>query len=1050
LRVRGAFLSLAVLCCVLFPSVVAGQQATRPEVENRFGVPFPNTRDPHVWQQWREQVRARIESRRAGLHANAASGGSSGIIETLAGTAPFQQSVNALKTGFGDIWATTEDSGGNLYVASCDLGVVLRIDPSSNTTVYAGKPLPLGPAIAAGDGGPATSARITCPAGLALDSSNNLYIADAYSATVREVNAATGIIQTIAGIAGKFGHAGDGGPGTSALLEYPTGLALDGQGNLFIADQDYVWRLNLTTGVIQTFAGSGVISNPCLPSATTTCPALQTNFYFIGPEIVAHGGYLYAAPYYISYSGGSLDSSIVSINLSSGSVQLLAGGGAGTPTSTYPAIGTLAYITSLTVDGAGNLFFSGQYQAGSTGSSPNPNPYVDGIFELMATDNSVRGVAGTSTPSSTTGDGGPATSANIAFAGAMYLSPKGDVIFSDGTFNIRTFPIGGNLSTIAGDGWPNFFGDNGPAQQAGLAQPNGVTTDAQGNVYVADQENQRVRKIDAATGVITTVAGGELPQNGEAELTAPGPFAVAIDGNNHLYERIEGAIEAVDLSTAAISTLVPNAYSAGPLAFDGNKTLYYTLGQSGNGQSNNNTVWMVDVTTGATTQIAGAQNVYGPSGDGGPALQAGLYDVEGLALDGQNLYLADSGYQNIRMIDLNTGIISKIGGMNPNGGSLAGYSGDGGPATAATFQSPSGLAYDGAGHLTIADSGNHVLRQIDLATNIITTIAGNHTPGFGGDGSSPTAAMLYDPMQAAYDPSGNLLIADSENYRVRRVVLHPTQLKSALTYSEVSSGGFQWTATYSGLSFGIPPTGTVTFSSGNASLGTGTLAAATDGSGNYVATVTSTSTPSGPTVSAQYSGDGNYAAETTTVSFQQPSYTISAVPPSLTIQQGSSGSVTFTVTPQNGFNEQVSLSCDASTLPKGVTCSFSPASVTPDGIHAATTTLTVQTTGASIAAIDRSKAKPPAWLPRGGAMLALLVLLVPPMRRKAWLTGLTVLFFAVCLGGVSGCGGGGSSSSGSSQNPNATPPGNYSIHVNSSVGSQQGAAPIMVSLTVTG
>jgi hypothetical protein len=156
------------------------------------------------------------------------------------------------------------------------------------------------------------------------------------------------------------------------------------------------------------------------------------------------------------------------------------------------------------------------------------------------------------------------------------------------------------------------------------------------------------------------------------------------------------------------------------------------------------------------------------------------------------------------------------------------------------------------------------------------------------------------------------------------------------------------------------------------------------------------------------------------------------------------------VTPQNGFNEQVSFACDASTLPRGVTGSFSPASVTPDGIHASTTMLTVQTTGTSIAAIDRSKAKPSGWLPRGGAMLALVVLLVPPMRRKAWLTGLTVLLFAVCLGGVSGCGGAGPNSSGGSQNPNATPPGSYVIHVNSSAGSPQGAAPITVSLTVTG
>lgn len=998
-------------------------------------------------------MQAQIESRRARLHANAASGGSAGIIETLAGAAPFQKPVNALKTGFGDIWEMTEDSGGNLFVASCDLGAVLKIDPSSNATVYAGRPLAVGPAISAGDGGPATSARIACPAGLALDASNNLYVTDAFSATVREVVAATGIIQTVAGTPGHFGHAGDGGPGTSAVLEYPTGVALDGQGNLFIEDQDYIWRLNLTTGVIQTFAGSGVISNPCPPSAATTCPALQTNFYFDVPGIVAHGGYLYAAPHFISYAGGSLDSSIVSINLSSGSVQLLAGGGAsaGTPTSTYPAIGTQAYMTSLAADGGGNLLFSGQYQAWSADQYANPNPYVDGIFELMASDNSVRGLAGTNTPSNTTGDGGPATSAGIAFAKAVCLSTNGNVLFSDGSFNIRTFPIGGNLSTIAGNGWPNFFGDNGPAQQAGLDQPIGVATDAQGNVYVADSGNDRARRIDAATGVITTAAGGALPQNVDEEFVpALQPVAVALDQNNHLYVRSEGAITTVDLTSGAVSTLVTNVTSTGQMSFDGSQTLYYASALNYlNNKTHNDGIWAVNVTTGATTQIAGAENVFGPIGDGGPALQAGLYDVEGLALDGQNLYLADSTYQNVRVIDLNTGIISKIGGTNSGGGSLIGYSGDGGPATAAAFNGPAGLAYDGAGHLTIADSHNHVLRQIDLATNIITTIAGNHTPGFGGDGGPAGVAMLYDPMQAAYDPSGNLIIADSENYRIRRILLHPTTLNATLTDTQSSDGSITFTATYTGLSFGFAPTGTVTFSSGSTSLGSGILAPASDGSGTYVATFTAANIPAnGATVTAQYSGDVHYAAVSKTLSFQQPSYTVASNPASLSIQQGSSGSITFTVTPQNGFHEQVSFACDASTLPRGVTCSFTPAPVTPDGSNPATTTLTVQTTGATIASLHQRSGRP-GWLPRGGAMLALVVLLIPPMRRRSWLGAAAVLLLVVSFGGISGCSGGSATTNnGGTQNPNATPPGSYAIHVNTTAGTQQGAAPVTVTLTV--
>jgi hypothetical protein len=635
----------------------------------------------------------------------------------------------------------------------------------------------------------------------------------------------------------------------------------------------------------------------------------------------------------------------------------------------------------------------------------------------------------------------------------MCLTPKGGVVFADGSFNIRTFPIGGNLSTIAGDDWPNFFGDNGPSQQAGLAYPRGVATDAQGNVYVADSGNERVRKIDAATGVITTVAGGVTPQNADAELSPPlQPFAVALDQSNHLYVRSEGVIKSVDLHTGTVSTLLTGVPAVGPIAFDGNRTLYYSSNLNyGNGSQANNGVWAVDVTTGTTNQIAGGNaHAAEPSGDGGPALQAGLSDVEGLALDGQgNLYLADSYFQDIRKIDLNTGIISTVAGVANH----VGYSGDGGPATAATFYDPAGLAYDGAGHVTVADIYNNVLRQIDLATNIITTIAGTHTAGFSGDGGFPTGAMLYDPRQVAYDPSGNLLIADSKNYRVRRVVLHPTKLNATLTYGGASSGGVTFTATYSGLSFGFAPTGTVTFLNGSASLGTGTIAAATDGSGSYVATFTSRSLPAdNAAIAAQYSGDAHYAADTSTITFGQlaPTYTISANPGSLTIKQGASGSITFTVTPQNGFSQAVSFDCDGTTLPKGVTCSFAPASVTPNGSAAVTTTLTVQTTPAATAALHRKAMPFSGWLPQGGAVLAVILLGIPRVRRRTWMGGGALVLFSICLSEMLGCGGGGSNSGGGGgQNANATPPGSYSIQVMSLVGSASGAAPVAVSLTVT-
>jgi len=183
-------------------------------------------------------------------------------------------------------------------------------------------------------------------------------------------------------------------------------------------------------------------------------------------------------------------------------------------------------------------------------------------------------------------------------------------------------------------------------------------------------------------------------------------------------------------------------------------------------------------------------------------------------------------------------------------------------------------------------------------------------------------------------------------------------------------------------------------------------------------------TTNAATITAQYSGDANYAALTTTAAFQPPtpSYTISAKPASLTVKQGASGSVTFTATPQNGFNQAVSFQCDNATLPKGVTCSFSPASVTPNGTAAVTSTLTVQTTGATVISLDRRTTHGSGWL-RGGAVLALLLFGIPGARRRSWPGVLMTLIVLSIGGGIIGCGGGGSGNSGGggTQTANATP-----------------------------
>ena len=823
MRFPGVFLSLAVLCCVLPSTVAATAQTMQPDASNRLDVPFPNTHNPQALQQWRQQVRSRLEARRADPHANAPSGASNGIIETLAGAAPFPAPVNALKTGFGVLEGIAEDSSGNLYVASCDLGIILKIDRSSNTTIFAGRPLPVGIAAAAGDGGPATEARLPCPFGIVVDNSNNVYVSDTVSNTIREIDAGTNTIHTIAGISGESGYSGDGGQATSAHLDSPTALTLDGAGNLFIANLRYVRRLDLASGVIQTLAGT-VQSPQCYLTASTTCPGNQVSFEIFGNTLTFSKGLLYAAPSYLQVSASSEfpTGAIMSIDPGTAVVRLLAGGGpfAGS-SSSYPDVGLELDPQGITADATGNVYTTGPNQPPAAGPGPDTSASFPLIEELQTSDYSLHVVAGVaSTSPGYAGDGGPAAMATLYAPATICVSPTGSLVFVD-TFNIRSFPVGGNITTIAGDGSANFFGDGGQAQQAGLDDPSGVAADSQGNVYIADTDNGRVRKIDIATGVVTTVAGGGTlygaAGDGKPALQAAlFPTDVAPDNSNHLYIRDYLGLRMMDLSSGMISTLLPNVTTSGQMLFDGDHTLYIGAPHvplaGGTAPSLNDQVWAVDLNTGATTVIAGqGQLTNTPSGDGGPATQAVLWNVMGLALDGQgHLYLTDSGFCDVRQIDLGTGIISTTASSHPEDGFLCGYSGDGGLATAATFDSPTGLAYDGAGHLTIVDSANHVLRQIDLATNVITTIAGNHSPGFDGDGGSPTAAMLYDPHSAAYDPTGNLVIGDAQNDRVRRVVLHPTNLKATLTYSggqSPSGDSITYIATLTGCPSALRPPG---------------------------------------------------------------------------------------------------------------------------------------------------------------------------------------------------------------------------------------------------
>ena len=277
----------------------------------------------------------------------------------------------------------------------------------------------------------------------------------------------------------------------------------------------------------------------------------------------------------------------------------------------------------------------------------------------------------------------------------------------------------GNLKTIAGNGTAGYSGDGGPAPVAELNTPDGISFDRQGNLYIADELNNVIRKVDTA-GNISTVAG-----NGTAGFSGDGGSATKAELNNPFGV---------------------TADSAGNLYIQ----------DTGNAR-----IRKVD-TTGTITTIAG-NGTLGYTGDGGPATNAELNQNQGARFDAAgNLYFADCGNGAIRKIDT-SGIINTVAGNGTNG-----FSGDGGPATAAELSCPSGVAIDASGELFIADFFNNRIRKVD-GKGIITTIAGNSAYGYAGDGGPAVSATLNLPNDVSLDKNDDLYIADTGNNRIRKI-----------------------------------------------------------------------------------------------------------------------------------------------------------------------------------------------------------------------------------------------------------------------------------------
>ena len=691
-----------------------------------------------------------------------------GVIETLAGTGAAGYGGDggpAFQASFRFPRAVAADAAGNLYIADSGDHRIRKIDSEGTITTVAGT----GEAGYGGDGGPATLARLDHPDGVAVDGAGNVYIADSENHRIRKIDT-LGIITTFAGT-GIRGYRGDGGPAAGAQLSFPAGVAVDGEGTAYVADSwNHRVRKVDREGTITTLAGRG----------------------------------------FRGYAGS--------------------GGPA--------AQAALANPMGVSVDTEGNVYVADTWN--------HRVRRIDGSGIISTLGGSGR--------DGDSGDGRKASIASLGYPAAVAADPGGNlyvISYSFATANrrVRRIDREGLIEAFAGTGGTGYGGDHGPAVDARLDYPMGVAADTQGNIYIADAHNARIRVVKPGLQVriplgesgdsaaLVVAPGGALTMGGEP--ASVGTRVASKAGNSYsLQRREDGVIFAryvpatqtvrVGRRRVTFTKQEDGAWRHGdePAATGyrlsvGGRTYVLELAAgrwslpkyvietvAGGNTAVREGVAATDATVEQPldVEVDGLGNVYvveydrprvrkidasgvittfagtgewGSSGDAGPAAEARLHGPRGLAFDAAgNLYVAEHRGHRIRRID-RSGIITTVAG---NGDCCDG--GDGGLALRARID-PYGLATDGMGNLYMADGWDNV-RKID-SSGTITAIVGTYGKrGFEGDGGPAARALVNRPFGVAADRRGYVYIADRDNHRVR--VIDPD--RRIATFAGTGERGF--------------------------------------------------------------------------------------------------------------------------------------------------------------------------------------------------------------------------------------------------------------------
>jgi len=852
-----------------------------------------------------------------------------------------------------------------------------------------------------------------------------------------------GTISTVAGGA-TSGSSGDGSAAVGALLGAPQGTAIDSAGNIYIADtaNNKVRMISAATGKINTIAGTGTAGSLGDGAAATAAQLAS-------PKAVAVDS---AGNVYIADTGNHR---IQMVSAQTGFISTIAGtgvsgfGGDGSAASAAQ----LASPAGVAVDAAANIYIA------DTGN--NRIRRIGALSGLITT------IAGTGT-ATYTGDGAAATAATLNAPAGVWADSSGTIYIAD-TLNhaVRAInPATGFITTVAGTGTLGYTGDGAAATAAKLDAPAGVTTDAAGNIYIADTGNNAIRIV--AAGTITTAAGtgssGFGGDGGASSIaTLQSPHGVALDALGRIYIADTGnnRLREVDVTAASLAfspQIVQTTSTAKTVSIvnTGNTTLTLT----------NITVTGAFASTAASTCVASSSAVPATTTTLAPGAvctlsltfsptlatsttgtvtitNSGVGAAKTIALSGTGLPAQTNGPQTITFaalpnvqygtapITLNASASSglpvsyAVTGPATLAGSVLTLTGVGSVSVTAT--QAGNTSFTAAtpvtrtftvtpGVLTITPNNQNITygASIPTLTYTVTGLAATDTLATALTGTpSITTTATSASIPSTYPITASAGTATAANYTLAFgtgtltivKITSATALTASLT-NVYSNQAFTLTATVTSTGSG-KPSGTVTFTSGTLSLGTATIA-------NGVATLTVSNLGVGTYgVIATYSGDGNFLASTSTsltiVSILPQDFTITGTPTQLTIPVGQSGLVTFTLTSISAYAGQIQLSCG--TLPANVQCTFSPALLILNGsTQTITSQLLISTVGASTGSVLPISAPPGS---HRGTLLSLLCLLSlgtlyrirsirKPVRRTLW-TALTAITLLAGTFMMQGC-----------------------------------------------